>query len=263
MRFHDFPERIKTLIEPGSWGHPLVWYASIGSTNDAALDLARQGFPQGTVVGAEVQTKGRGRGGRSWFSPGGTGLWFSTILRPSLRTASLGRIGLWSAVAVAGSLYRAMGTYPELAWPNDVLVEGRKLAGILAESSGDADTVDYVVLGVGLNVNQQPADFPDDLRAGATSMLMVAGQEFDRAVTLSLLLRHFQSSFESHQASDFASVAAEWKSHSGLLGKVVEVKWGKERLRGEAVDIGEDGELLLRLPSGALRRISWGEASIL
>lgn len=263
MRVHDFPERIKKLIEPGAWGDPLTWYASISSTNDAALSLARQGFPEGTVVGAEVQTKGRGRGGRSWFSPRGTGLWFSVILRPSLATASLGRIGLWSAVALAGSLYRDLGVRPELSWPNDVLVEGKKLAGILAESSGDAAAVDYVVLGVGLNVNQQPADFPDDLRATATSMLIAAGREFDRAVLLSHLLRHFQRSYETHQVSSFSGVAGEWKAYSGLLGRRIEVRWGRDRLRGEAADVGEDGELLLRLPSGALRKISWGEASIL
>jgi BirA family biotin operon repressor/biotin-[acetyl-CoA-carboxylase] ligase len=263
MRVHNFPDRLEKLLGPGDWGHPLVWYASIGSTNDAALDLARQGFPQGTVVGAEIQTKGRGRAGRSWFSPGGAGLWFSLVLRPSLPTASLGRIGLWSSVALAGSLYRSMGTCPDLSWPNDVVVGGKKLAGILAESSGDADSVDYVVLGMGLNVNQRPDDFPDELRAKATSMLIVAGRELDRAVVLSQLLQHFRRSFETHQASGFSGVADEWKAHSGLLGRRIEVRWGSERLRGEAADIGEDGELLLRLPSGALRRISWGEASIL
>ena len=259
----DFPKKLQNLLETGGWGEPLTWYASIGSTNDVALDLARQGFGEGTVVGAEVQTRGRGRAGRSWFSPGGTGLWFSVILRPSLPTSCLGRIGLWASVGLAETLRAVAGIEPALSWPNDVMVEGRKLAGILAESSGDADRVDFVVLGLGINVNQVEKDFPDELEGRATSLREVLGHPLDRAEVMAALLKHLKASYDRHHRSGFAGVAGEWKAHSGLIGRQVQVRWGAKRLTGEAADIGDDGELLLRLPSGALRRIAWGEASVL
>jgi BirA family biotin operon repressor/biotin-[acetyl-CoA-carboxylase] ligase len=263
MSIIDFPKRLKSLLEAGAWGEPLTWYASIGSTNDVALELARQGFGEGTVVGAEVQTRGRGRAGRPWFSPGGTGLWFSVILRPLLRTSCLGRIGLWASVGLADALGSVTDIEPNLSWPNDVMVEDRKLAGILAESSGDADRVDFVVLGLGINVNQVEQDFPGELHGRAASVRELVGHPVDRAELMAALLKHLKASYDRHQRDGFAGVAAEWKAHSGLIGRQVQVRWGTERLTGEAADIGDDGELLLRLPSGALRRIAWGEASVL
>ncbi len=263
MAAERFRDKIEKLIPADGWGRPLLWYASVGSTNDVALNLARQGFREGTVVGAEEQTKGRGRGDRGWFSPRGTGLWFSLILRPSLPPPYLGRIGLWTSLAVLEGVRATTGIDADLSWPNDILVRGRKLAGILAESSGAAGAVEYVVVGVGLNVNQDTADFPARLQTVATSLKEEVGKELDRAPLLANLLLHLRESYSAHSSNGFSDIAQHWKAHAGLLGKRVEIRWGTDRLTGQAADIGQDGELLLRVPSGVLRKIAWGQASIL
>ena len=201
------------------WSDPVVLGVT-DSTNRVAMEMAENGAPHGTVVVADAQTAGRGRMGRRWVSPAGKNLYVSLLLRPSVPTADAPRLALVAGVALADAV-EAMGVPASLKWPNDLYCGGRKAAGILAEMASDPGGVRHVVIGVGLNVNMEEADFPPDLRDAATSLRIRAGRTFRRADVLARLLDAFGTRYAEFIGGGFSTLRDGWDRRDFLRGRRV------------------------------------------
>ncbi len=226
----------------------------VDSTNDVARRLADDGAPHGTLVVAESQRHGRGRRGRAWVSPPGKNLLFSLVLRPDLPPVRAPELTLVAAVAVAEVL-RDAGFEARIKWPNDVLLEGRKVAGLLTELCVEGATVRWAVLGIGVDVNAPRSAFPPELVETATSLAIVRGEEVPRVFLLATLLASLEAWLGRHEAEGFAPVRERWIELSATLGAKVRA----EGVEGVAVDLAEDGALLVRDASGTIRRVVAGD----
>jgi BirA family biotin operon repressor/biotin-[acetyl-CoA-carboxylase] ligase len=254
------PYELKTGLATRVFGQVIDYHETVDSTNLRAKRLARQGAAEGTVVVAERQNQGRGRLGRGWASRAGQGLWLSLILRPRVGTAELAVITLLTAVTMARAIKRATGIQVRIKWPNDLLYEDAKLAGILAELNGELDRVNYLIVGIGLNVNHLAEDFPPELAGRATSLRQIGGVPVDRKV----VFRHFLAEFEKEYArlgtKALAGIIDYACEYSATLGRQVTVSQGFDRtLTGKAVDLDHDGSLWLETAAGERVRVFSGE----
>lgn len=223
---------------------PVEWHAVIDSTMRRAAALAREGAPSGAIVGADEQTAGQGRLGRSWHSPPGGGLYFTMILRPRLGAADLPLVTLALGLAVADSVQMFTGLPCDLRWPNDVLANGRKLAGILTQMQDGA-----VLAGVGLNVNQP--DFPPDLRPIATSLILETGTEHDKHFLLRAIAGNIESHLQILESSGAAAILRLFASASSYVaGRRVAVELPTGEVRGVTAGLTPAGYLLLRTDAG-------------
>jgi BirA family biotin operon repressor/biotin-[acetyl-CoA-carboxylase] ligase len=229
------------------------------STNDVIEKLARDGVKEGVAVFAESQTKGRGRLGRQWISPARRGLWFSVLLRPDLRPQETTQLTVAAATALWRAIHYQTKLQPEIKWPNDLLLHGRKTAGILTELSAELDQVKYVILGIGVDVNLTAGEFPSGIRKTATSLRIELGKPVLRPELATMILRELDRDYARVCAGQFASVADEWEEHCTTLGKNVTVHVGERRVQGNAESLDEDGALLLRTEHGHLERIIGGD----
>ncbi|MEK7706774.1 MAG: biotin--[acetyl-CoA-carboxylase] ligase [Verrucomicrobiota bacterium] len=243
-------------------GRDIRVFEQTTSTNDVIEKLARDGVKEGAVVFAESQTKGRGRLGRAWRSPLRKGLWFSVLLRPDLRPQETTRLTVAAATALWRAIHNETGLRPEIKWPNDLLLRGRKVTGILTELTAELDRVKHVILGIGVNVNLSAGDFPSELRKLATSLKIESGKPVSRADLAVEILRELDRDYARVCAGDFASVADEWEAHCTTLGRNVTIQIGDRRLRGRAESLSEDGALLLRTEHGHLERIIGGDVTV-
>jgi BirA family biotin operon repressor/biotin-[acetyl-CoA-carboxylase] ligase len=236
----------------GMFAGDVTWYSEIGSTNDVALRLAERGAADGTVVGADLQTAGRGRQGRAWSSPPGAGLYVSAILRPSAAIAPL--LTIAAGVSVAEGIREATGLTTDLKWPNDVYAGGRKVAGILAESGMSDARLNHVVLGFGINVNR--ANYPPEVAARATSIEHELGRPIDRGLVLASCLSALTVRYRQLQMAPHAVLDA-WRSHAvSMLNRRVECTVGLRSVAGVAEDIDERGALVVRVGDEIVRVIS-------
>lgn len=237
-------------------GQHVISVQEVDSTNLLAAKLADRGEPDGTLVIAELQTGGKGRRGRSWFSPAGTGIWMSLILRPSLPMAQAPLITLIAAVAVSQALTEITGCMAGIKWPNDILFEGKKCCGILTEMSMESDEINYVILGIGVNVNQQAADFPEEIAARATSLGIVSGSQFRRSEVVQLILERFESVYDRFLAEgSFAPIRELWIKQSITIGKQVSAQTPRGVIQGTAVGLDDMGALMVRDGAGNLQKI--------
>lgn len=225
---------------------------TIDSTNSYLLDLGDKGFPEGTVAVADEQTGGRGRFGRTWKAEPRSNLLFSILLRPDF----LGRdeifiLSFGAAVAVAEAIESTAGVEPELKWPNDVLLGGRKVCGILVESDFEGDRLSHIVVGIGLNVNQ--SGFPEEIRDRAVSLSMAAGKKFDREELLSVILSRFSAVYEDLKTGDLYSVMRRWRKRSRMFGKKIRLRLADKVFEGVLDDVADDGSIQVLTPSGMLR----------
>jgi len=243
-------------------GRDIRVFQETTSTNDVIEKLARDGVKEGVVVFAESQTRGRGRLGRKWMSPAKRGLWFSVLLRPDLRPQETTRLNVASATALRRAIESQTGLKPEIKWPNDILIHGKKVAGILTELSGELDHVKYVVLGIGVDVNMSQGDFPAELRKLATSLKAELGKPVSRPELAVAILRELDRDYARIGAGQFAAVADEWEELGTTIGQEVTIRTGDRRIRGRAESLGEDGELLLRTEHGHLERIIGGDVTL-
>jgi BirA family biotin operon repressor/biotin-[acetyl-CoA-carboxylase] ligase len=255
--------KLQEGLRTKSFGRSLFFSHSVSSTNDWAKELASLGAAEGTVAVAETQTHGRGRLNREWFSPSG-GLWFSVILKPSLRAAEASKLVFVAGLAVAEVLHEQYGLKAETKWPNDVLINGRKICGILAEMSTTGEKVSFVVLGLGVSANfSVRAALPESLWKTATSL----ADEIRRKVSLDCLFKALVEKLESHYQmllrEGFDSVLGKWKMYAGFLEQQVEVVDQDKRVRGVAIDVDSDGMLVLKLEDGSLKRFAIGDVSVL
>lgn len=234
-------------------GHPLRYFPSIGSTNTEAMALAKAGATDGTLLLTDHQTAGRGRIGRTWQSLPGQQLQFSLILRPTFPPHFL---VMASALAVMGAIHAETGLAATIKWPNDVLVAGRKVAGILIEASGES-----VVLGIGINVNSTLANLPE-VAARATTLADALGHPVSREALAATLLTSLDTSYRDLQQQGppaQAATRAVWRAHLETLGRAVVIRQRDAEVRGIAEDVEEGGELLVREADGTRRVITWGD----
>jgi BirA family transcriptional regulator, biotin operon repressor / biotin---[acetyl-CoA-carboxylase] ligase len=243
-------------------GRDIRVFEETTSTNDVVEKLARDGVKEGVVVFAESQSKGRGRLGRRWLSPPRKGLWLSVLLRPDLRPQEVTQLTVASATAVARAIQAATGLEPEIKWPNDILIHGRKTAGILTEMNAELDHVNYVILGLGVDVNLNTGDFPAELRKLATSLKAESGNPVSRPELAADILRELDKDYARVAAGHFAAVAEDWAARCSTLGREVVIRIGDRQVRGRAESLGEDGTLLLRTDHGHLERIMGGDVTL-
>ncbi|HWF18378.1 MAG TPA: biotin--[acetyl-CoA-carboxylase] ligase [Verrucomicrobiae bacterium] len=243
-------------------GRDIRVFEETTSTNDVVEKLARDDVREGAVVFAESQTRGRGRLGRKWISPARKGLWFSVLLRPPMRPATVTQLTIVAATALFRAIQSQTGLVPEIKWPNDILLRGKKTAGILTELSAEPDKVKYVILGVGIDVNLSAAEFPADLRKLATSLRIETGQRQDRAELAVKILRQLDRDYGRVCAGHFEVVADEWESHCTTLGRRVAIRIGERTIQGTAESLDTDGALLLRTQHGRLERIIGGDVTV-
>lgn len=238
-------------------------HPSLPSTNDRARELAAQGAPEGTVVVADRQTAGRGRRGRTWSSPPGRGIWCSLIVRPSLGPGEWPRLVPWASVAVVRAILPFVpGASAGVKWPNDVLVNGRKVAGILLELGRGGDGAPFAVVGIGLNVNQEPHDFPASVRERATSLRAArrdGDEPIDRRRVLEFLLHQLWALYTQDAPTRFRAAVDRVRPYSVTLGRRVRVEGPRGAVEGLAVDFTSDGLLQVRDDAGVLHTVSSGD----
>ncbi len=251
---HEIQFDLKTKI----LGSKVFYHDTLTSTMDEAFKLGMEGMPEGTVVCAESQTKGRGRLGRSWSSPKYKGIYFSIILRPKLAPAELAKLTLLTAVAVAEAVAKVSGVDARIKWPNDLLVKNKKLAGILTELRAEVDQMKFVVVGIGLNVNNTAAQLVD----GATSLKQEAGKGFSRIEVLQEILRSFEKWYSRLEKKGFDEVIPAWKERSHTLGKWVRITDPAGAVEGVAFDLDHDGGLLIRQDSGVIVKKMAGDVHL-
>lgn len=236
-----------------------VYRTSIDSTNELAKKMAYEGAAEGTVVVAEEQTGGRGRLERHFFSPKEKGIWFSVILRPQCLAKDAPKFTLMAAVAVARAMER-FNLRAEIKWPNDIMYDGRKLVGILTEMSAEIGHVNYIVVGIGINVNCSRAEFPESIREIATSLSEIAGENLSRTKFFRAVLEEFDALY---LAGDFAEVFKNWRKYNNTLGRKVTVLATEsgEIFTGKAVDLDADGALVVDV-DGVRKIVYAGDVSI-
>jgi BirA family biotin operon repressor/biotin-[acetyl-CoA-carboxylase] ligase len=237
-------------------GRRLEYRAALGSTQDLARELAQAGAAEGTVVLAGRQTAGRGRLGRSWVSPTG-GLYFTVVLRPPVE--HLKALVITAALAVARAVERLTGLQTSLKWPNDVLVAGRKLSGILSEAELVGEGVSHVLVGIGVNVNADMTAYGEAAPL-ATSVVAELGREVSREALAAGILNEFEALYLAAQAGE--PIQEEWRARLGTLGKQVKARFGKQVEEGLAEDVDSDGNLVLRRADGSRVTIAAGDVTL-
>ncbi len=244
-------------------GHKIYYFPEIGSTNDEAFRLGVEGAPEGTVVLADSQTKGRGRMQRIWHSPAGSNIYTSFILRPHLPPAAAPQISLVAGVAVAELLEQYCPGKIELKWPNDVLLNGKKICGILAQMKTAEEDVDFVVVGIGINVNIRENQFPVEIREIATSLSSEAGQEISRQDLIIRLYENFAKWYKKLLQNGFAAIKEKWLNLAPMIGQNVQVIHFNETVTGKAIGIDDTGSLIICTVQGEKMVINAGDATIL
>ncbi len=243
-------------------GRDIRVFEQTTSTNDVIEKMARDGAKEGAVVFAESQTQGRGRLGRLWLSPARKGLWFSVLLRPNLSPQAATQLTVVSAVAVRRAIEQQTGLRAEIKWPNDILIKGKKVAGILTELSAELDRIKYVLVGIGVDVNLAKEDFGPELTSQATSLQIELGRPVVRAELAAAILRELDKEYGRVLAGQFGAVADEWEKYCSTLGQRLVIILGNRRIAGRAEALGEDGALLLRTEHGHLERIVGGDVRL-
>ena len=255
----DDLRRLRTGARMGSVIH---YFESVDSTNTVAHRLAVEGAPEGAVVIAEAQTRGRGRLGRAWVSPPFRNAYVSVVLRPQMPADGAARITLVAGLAVLEAVAE-WDPRAAIKWPNDVVIDGRKIAGILTELEADAEGVRFVILGIGVNLNISAEDFPEDLRDRAIGLAAATGGAIDRVLFIDRLLTRLDDCYGRFVRAGFAAIRPLWEAGSCLTGKRVEIVEGRQRHAGVAIGIDNGGALLLRGHGGETIRVVAGDVTVL
>ncbi len=240
-------------------GRSIISYPEIDSTNSEARRLAEAGAPEGTVVVADRQSAGRGRLGRCWESPSRVNLYCSVLLRPAIPLHQASQLTFISAVAVAETLKDVCGLNAEVKWPNDILVNGAKISGLLNEMNAETEQIHFVILGLGINLNMLTEQFPDDLRYRATSVLLETGRPVDRRYFLQQLLVKLDACYRQFRCDGFVPLRRRWETLCDTINRVVEVDLGQQKIVGTVVGLDSDGALRLQRDDGRVERILAGD----
>lgn len=253
-------DEIKGELTASVIGKKLIYFQSIGSTNDKAKELAAKA-EEGTVIVAEEQTSGKGRLGRSWSSPGRKGIYASIILKPDMEPFNAAKLTLLGAASVALAL-EDCGIESQIKWPNDIIIGGKKVAGILTEMSCELGIVNYIILGIGINVNQSVEELPPELVDKATSLRIAEGKAIKRKHLLAQVLNRLDELYvQLKETGDIEQALDICRERSAVIGKDIIVVQGRKQRPGHAVSINHDGELMVRFDEG-LEQVISGEVSI-
>lgn len=242
---------LKTTI----FGKTIHYLESTDSTQKVAHRLAQEGCPDGTLVIAEEQTNGRGRLARVWHSPKYTGIWMSLVLRPKLPPAKAPQFTLIAAVAVAQAIEDVCKISPDIKWPNDLLLNGKKITGILTELQADSDKIDAIIMGIGMNVNQKEADFPIELHDIATSLAIETGKEISRSNLVKRILENLEKYYLIYLKNGFAPLKLLWESYAVSLGKDIIARTISGNISGKALGITDEGVLKIQDYNGQIHEI--------
>lgn len=252
-------EIMKTQI----MGKSIELHQVIDSTNNRARELALEGADEGTLIIAETQLEGRGRLSRSWISPRGKGIWMSLILKPDLSPDQAPHITAIAAVAIRKALNRATGLVIGIKWPNDIIIDGKKVCGILTEMHADIDRIYYVVVGIGINVNMTQEDFPVELSSTATSLRIALGRNLDRRQLIALIMEEIEEIYYTYlENRDFKQILDLCRQYSVTLNRPVKVIGRDTSFEGFAVDFDEDGSLLVKKDDGNIIKVMSGDVSV-
>jgi BirA family biotin operon repressor/biotin-[acetyl-CoA-carboxylase] ligase len=251
---------IKPGLKTGVIGKKILLLSETASTNTLAMEMAAEGTPEGTVVIAETQTGGKGRLGRKWISPKGN-LYLSVVLRPNIPIQKAPLITLTGAVAVALAIRKTCGLEAGIKWPNDILVSGKKVSGLLTEMSAEQDRIRHIVLGIGVDVNMDMSELPLEVRSQTTTLAAEAGAKINRIVLLQQVLRDLERWYQEFLAHEGA-VLEEWKKLNITTGNRITVSGAGEALDGLAQGVDRDGRLIVRLDDGTIRTVAAGDVMI-
>jgi BirA family biotin operon repressor/biotin-[acetyl-CoA-carboxylase] ligase len=240
-------------------GTVIHYFTRLDSTNSKAYELASRGAEEGEVVISESQEKGRGRLGRNWFSPPYLNLYLSVILRPKIPPHRAPLITLMAAVATAEAIELSTGLRPSIKWPNDILLNGRKVAGLLNEIKSETDRIDFVILGIGMNLNMDVKMFPKEIRSVATSLKREAGKAVSRRDLLSTLLQKLEEWYAVFLREGGNLILRAWRDRAQIKGKRLKVTSFGEVITGTGVDVDSDGALILETRSGERKRVVVGD----
>ncbi|MBM4762100.1 biotin--[acetyl-CoA-carboxylase] ligase [Bacillus sp. B15-48] len=227
----------------------------VDSTQKVAHRLASDGVIEGTVVVAEEQTLGRGRLDRKWYSPKYTGVWMSIILRPRLPLQKAPQLTLVTAVAVVEAIEEVTGISPQIKWPNDILINGKKVTGILTELQADSDRINAVIIGIGMNVNQQQADFPEEINHIATSLAIESGQTISRAALIQAVFARLEKLYLTYTKNGFYPIKLLWESYALSIGKKIIARTITGDITGKAVGITDEGVLKIEQADGQISHV--------
>lgn len=242
-------------------GRQVHSYRLVKSTNDLAGQMAESGGPEGMIVTAEQQSQGRGRLGRNWFSPEGSGIYLSILLRPRIKPDQAPGLSIMTAVALAETFEEYAPGEIQIKWPNDILISGKKISGILTELSAERNKINHVIVGIGINVNQKAADFPHDIRRIATSLRVATKHQVNRAELLKKFLTRFEIEYLAYQKYGLKKAQKRLRKYSSMLGKTVRLLSGDNVIEGVATDIDPSGALIL-YHGGKRILIAAGEVSV-
>jgi len=240
-------------------GKKIYAYNSAESTNVIAYNLAEQSEAEGTLIVAEKQTKGKGRMGRHWVSPVGCGIYMSLILKPKISPVEAGKITLMSSVAVAKTIRNITGIAAVIKWPNDVYIGKAKVCGILTEMSAEMDMINFIIMGIGININTPQSSLPDI----ATSLFIETRQKVNRIVFLQAMLWEIETYYNKLVKGCFSDIINDWRDLSMTLGKRIKVEWRGQMIHGQAMDIADSGALIVRDDFGFSHHILSGDVSVI
>ena len=255
-------EEIQPLLKAKIIGRKILHFDTIDSTNTKAKELANAGEEHGTIIVSEEQTIGRGRMGRSFVSPKGKGIWMSIILRPEIDPLKISLITQIAAAAVNLALEQ-FGVNSLIKWPNDIILNGKKVCGILTEMSGELTKINYVILGIGINANIDIDDFSEEIAEIATSLKIQFGKQFDRKALMAAIINNFEMLYDVFEKEDNISETIKiCRDKSILLGKEIKVIKRNESLNAKALDLNEEGLLVVEYEDATKEKLISGEISI-
>ncbi len=249
-------EEIKIGLKTAFLGGELSYFQSVSSTNDVARELAEKGAAEGLVVLAESQSMGKGRLGRTWVSPPG-GIWLSIILRPKIQPSNAQLLALTAGVGAADTINK-LGLPAKLKWPNDVMIRDKKVCGILVELAAEAEAVNYAILGIGINANNDLETLPSEIQKNATTLKKELGRAIERAKFVQELLLELEEKYLLFQREP-CMILNRWRALSNILGGKVQIKTQTESFTGIARDIAPNGSLLVELEDGFIKQVIAGD----
>jgi BirA family transcriptional regulator, biotin operon repressor / biotin---[acetyl-CoA-carboxylase] ligase len=249
------PDEIRFGLKTKFLGQVIHYEESVDSTQKIAHRLANSDAPEGVVVIAEEQVLGRGRMERNWHSPKYTGIWMSMILRPKIPIAKAPQLTLITAVAVVQAIEELTELSPQIKWPNDILIEGKKVTGILTELQAEADRIFSLIIGIGMNVNQAKADFPEELKSIATSLAIEKGEKVSRAALIRSVLTNIERLYLLYLDKGFTPIKIMWESYAISIGKNIIARTLTGSIHGRAIGITDDGVLMIEDSSGKTHHV--------
>jgi len=246
---------IQLGLETDVLGRSVHFEETVTSTQAIAHRLAYEGAVEGTIVVAEEQTTGRGRLDRAWYSPKHTGIWMSMILRPKIPPSKAPQLTLLAAVGVVQAIQEVTGLEPDIKWPNDILINQKKLVGILTELQAETDRINSVIIGIGINVNQELSNFPENLHSIASSLAIEKGEKVDRAKLIQVILLKIEKLYNEYLQHGFKVIKILWESYATSIGKHIIARTLSGSIEGKAIGINSEGVLLLEDASGTVHQI--------